>query len=174
MEFKEEYSVSYSEFRKVKEKFTNISLDYDQLVMKKAPEEDKAWWSLSEGKPLFGNQVKVEGKSFICHYYVYPLAYSLIEFMEHMKNAEPLNPPKEKKYILTHTALSALESNLFKFKCQRAELSGDTELGYAERLVKYLYPEAWREGEGIYWDIIGDSIIKESCESGFYQEYKDE
>lgn len=168
MEFKEEYSVKHNEFYRVKKSFDGISLDYDHLAAEE-PEKEKVWWSLSDGKLLFGIQVEVEGKSCIYHYYVYPLAYSLIEFMGCIKNT-----PKEKKYILTQTELNKLETTLFRFKCQRAELSDDTEPGYAERLIKYLYPEAWREGEGIYWDIVGDSIIKERCEAGFYREYKDE
>lgn len=167
----EKHLVNYKEFMKVKQYFKDYPLEFYHSAGKNRAKEI---WSLQdETDPLFGQEVEKEENSYIFHYYVYPLAYSLIYFKQLSAEVKPTSP-KEKKYILTQTELSELETTLFRFKCQRAELFDDTEPGYAERLIKYLYPEAWREGEGIYWDIVGDSIIKERCEAGFYREYKDE
>lgn len=161
---REDCYTNYEEYVRVKNHFKNIPLDFDCIVGKDYREEK---WSLPEGKELlFRQQIEADGKAYNFHYYVYPLAYSLLNFMNIIKTKD-IKTKKEEEYILSKQNYGDLLTTLLQLKCAQEELLDNEPPYYMERYVKKHYPEAYREDEGIYWDILADKLIKEYVSLGF-------
>lgn len=170
------YMTNEKEYNKIKNAFDGSFLE-KSIFAKGGLEgnrEIEVSWTLKKDeqrRTLFGYHASVNSLVYTYQYYVYPLAYDIINYINLQKEAPAVEPkPKQKEYIVTENCLRGL---LAQHACYYAVMpNGDRLNPYVVSAIKHKYPEAYREGEGIYWDALEDMFLESYNAVGEVREYK--
>lgn len=172
------WMVSEIEYNRIKSAFNESFLEKDTIAKGGFGScgEAEVKWHLKNDRQeetLFGyHEAATSDNTYTYKFYVYPLAYKILNYIDLQKESIKASKSehKQKEYIITEDCLRSLLSH---HACYCAvEPNGGHSNPYVVSAVKYKYPEAYREDEGIYWDVLEDMFLKSYIAAGEVRENK--